>query len=73
MRTQFLILVLVCSLLAACNTQTKRVGQAQSFYEEGTRLREQRQSEEAAEKFLQGLAGLRKDHGSPSTQRPTLR
>ena len=58
MKTQFLILVLVCSLLAACNTQTKRVGQAQSLYEEGTRLREQRQSEEAAEKFLQGLEAL---------------
>lgn len=58
MRTQFLILVLVCSLLAACNTQTKRVGQAQSLYEEGLRLREQRQSEEAAEKFLQGLEAL---------------
>ena len=58
MRTQFLILVLVCGLLTACNTQTKRVGQAQSLYEEGLRLREQRQSEEAAEKFLQGLEAL---------------
>lgn len=58
MRTPFLILVLVCGLLTACNTQTKRVGQAQSLYEEGLRLREQRQSEEAAEKFLQGLEAL---------------
>ncbi len=58
MRTQILILVLICGLLTACNTQTKRVGQAQSLYEEGLRLREQRQSEEAAEKFLQGLEAL---------------
>ena len=58
MRTHILILVLICGLLTACNTQTKRVGQAQSLYEEGLRLREERQSEEAAETFLQGLEAL---------------
>ncbi len=58
MRTHILILVLICGLLTACNTQTKRVGQAQSLYKEGLHLREQRQSEEAAEKFLQGLEAL---------------
>ena len=60
MRTHLLTLVLICGLLTACNTQTKRIQQAQSFYEEGLRLREQRQSEEAAEKFLQGLEALQR-------------
>ena len=60
MRTHILILVLICGLLTACNTQTKRVEQAQSLYEEGLRLREQRQSEDAAEKFLQGLEALQR-------------
>ena len=59
MRTHLLTLVLICGLLTACNTQTKRIQHAQSLYEEGLRLREERQSEEAAEKFLQGLEALR--------------
>ena len=59
MRTQLLTFVLVGVLLTACNTQTKRIQQAQSLCDEGARLREQRQSEEAAEKFLQGLETLR--------------
>ena len=59
MRTHLLTLVLICGLLTACNTQTKRIQHAQSLYEEGLHLREERQSEEAAEKFLQGLEALR--------------
>ena len=50
-----LILITVALALAACDSQTKRMGQAQAFYKEGAELREQRRSEEAAEKFLQGL------------------
>ena len=59
MRTRLPIIVLISVMLIACNTQTKRVEHAQSLYEEGARLREERQSEEAAEKFVQGLEVLR--------------
>jgi tetratricopeptide (TPR) repeat protein len=53
---KLLILIAVALALAACDSQTKRIEQAQAFYEEGVQLREQRRSEEAAEKFLQGLS-----------------
>ena len=46
----------LCLALAACDSPTKRMEQAQALYQEGVQLREQRRSEEAAEKFLQGLA-----------------
>ena len=42
--------------MASCDSPTKRMEQAQSLYKEGVQLREQHRSEEAAEKFLQGLA-----------------
>jgi tetratricopeptide (TPR) repeat protein len=48
--------MLFCLALAACESQSKRMEQAQALYKEGVQLREQRRSEEAAEKFLQGLA-----------------
>ena len=64
MKTRFLISILVGFALLACDRQTKRMEQAQAFYEEGTRLREQRLSEEAAESFLQGLELL---HGCEKT------
>ena len=51
-----LSLIAVVLTMAACDSQTKRIGQAQALYQEGVQLREQRRSEEAAEKFLQGLA-----------------
>ena len=59
MKTRLLVSILVCFALLACDRQTKRMEQAQSSYEEGTRLREQRLSEEAAECFLHGLELLR--------------
>ena len=43
-------------VMVACDSQSQRMEQAQSLYLVGVRLREQRLSEEAAEKFLQGLA-----------------
>ena len=46
----------LCVALAACDNPTKRMEQVQTLYNEGVQLREQRRSEEAAEKFLQGLA-----------------
>ena len=46
----------LCLSLAACDSPTKRMEQAQVLYKEGVQLREQLRSEEAAEKFLQGLA-----------------
>lgn len=49
---------LLCLIMVSCDFQSKRMEQAQSFYAEGMRLREQRRSEEAAESFLQGLSAL---------------
>ena len=51
-----LILITAVLALASCDSPTKRLEQAQSLYNEGVQLREQRRSEEAAEKLLQGLA-----------------
>ena len=58
MNTNLNLLILLTAALAltACDSQTKRIGQAKALYKEGVQLREQRRSEEAAEKFLQGLA-----------------
>ncbi len=53
---KLLILTTVAVALTACDSPTKRLQQAQALYQEGVQLREQRRSEEAAEKFLQGLA-----------------
>ena len=55
MKARLLLLALVCLTLWACDSPSKRMEKAKSLYEEGTRLREQRLSEEAAECFLQGL------------------
>ena len=65
MKLRLLIFLLTCVVLTACNTQTKRIQKAQILYEEGLRLREQRQSEEAAEKFLQGLETLQACEETP--------
>jgi len=51
-----IILIMAAMMLTACDSPTKRLQQAQTLYQEGVQLREQRRSEEAAEKFLQGLA-----------------
>ena len=59
MKTRLLPLVLVSLALLACNSSSKKLEQARSLYEEGMRLREQRLSEEAADRFLQGLSLLR--------------
>ncbi|MCR4847619.1 MAG: hypothetical protein K5920_02050 [Bacteroidales bacterium] len=55
MKTQWLIGFLICLVLTACDSQSKRMERANALYEEGTHLREQRQSEEAAERFSQAL------------------
>ena len=58
MKTNLKLLILITATLtlAACDSPTKRMEQAQAHYKEGVQLREQRRSEEAAEQFLQGLA-----------------
>ena len=43
------------AMLTACDTPEKRYERARTLYEEGTELREQRLSEQAAERFLQAL------------------
>ena len=57
----------LCFALAACDSPTKRMEQAQALYEEGVQLREQRRSEEAAEKFLQGLALVQRSDKTAET------
>ena len=51
-----ILTVITCLALASCDSPTKRLEQAQTLYNEGLQLREQRRSKEAAEKFLQGQA-----------------
>ena len=41
--------------MVSCDTPEKRYERARTLYEEGTELRSQRLSEEAAERFLQAL------------------
>jgi tetratricopeptide (TPR) repeat protein len=43
------------AMLTACDSPAKRYERARTLYEEGTELREQRLSEQAAERFLQAL------------------
>lgn len=47
-------------VLVACNHQGKRYQKASDLFEEGVRLREQHLSEDAADRFLQALDGLRR-------------
>ena len=63
-----LILAFVlCFVLSACDSQAKRMQLAQNLYKEGVQLREQRRSEEAAEKFLQGLAIVQRSQKTMET------
>ncbi len=62
-----LILMTAVLALAACDSATKRLEQAQAIYKEGVELREQRRSEEAAEKFLQGLALVQRSDKTSET------
>ena len=55
MKHRLLTILFICIALTACDTQQKRMDQAKNLYEEGLQLREQRQSEEAAERFSQAL------------------
>ncbi len=57
----------VCLALVACDSQAKRMEQAKVLYEEGMQLREQRRSEEAAEKFLQGLSLVQRSDKTAET------
>ena len=64
---KLLILIAIVLALASCDSPTKRMEQAQALYEEGVQLREQRRSEEAAEKFLQGLAIVQRSDKTDET------
>ncbi|MBR5081890.1 MAG: tetratricopeptide repeat protein [Bacteroidales bacterium] len=44
------------AMLTACDSPAQRYERARTLYEEGTELREQRLSEQAAERFLQALS-----------------
>ena len=62
-----IILITAVIALAACDSPTKRMQQAQALYKKGVQLREQRRSEEAAEKFLQGLAIVQRSKKTTET------
>ena len=62
-----LILITAVLALASCDSPTKRMEQAKAFYNEGVQLREQRRSEEAAEKFLHGLALVQRSDKTAET------
>ena len=65
--SSILVALTLCLALAACDSPTKRMEQAQALYKEGVQLREQRRSEEAAEKFLQGLALVQRSDKTSET------
>ena len=55
LKSLILLTLALSAMLTACDTPEKRYERARTLYEEGTELREQRLSEEAAERFLQAL------------------
>ena len=55
LKTLILTTSIIGMMMTACDTPEKRLQQARALYEQGTELREQRLSEEAAERFLQAL------------------
>ena len=69
MKTHLKSLILITAALAltACDSPTKRMEHAQALYKEGAELREQRRSEEAAEKFLQGLVLVQRSQKTAET------
>ncbi len=55
LKTLILTILALGVAFAACDSPAKRQQQARTLYKEGVELREQRLSEEAAERFLQAL------------------
>ena len=55
LKSLILLAVILGAMMTACDTPAKRYERARTLYEEGTELRQQRLSEEAAERFLQAL------------------
>ncbi|MBR7023362.1 MAG: tetratricopeptide repeat protein, partial [Bacteroidales bacterium] len=55
LKSLILTAVALGAMMAACDSPAKRLQQARALYEEGADLRQQRLSEEAAERFLQAL------------------
>ncbi len=70
-KRKYLILLAVAlgAMMTACDTPEKRYERARTLYEEGTELREQRLSEEAAKRFLQALDLLGKGETDEKTVR----
>ena len=55
LKSLILLAVALGAMMTACDSPAKRLQQARALYEEGAELRQQRLSEEAAERFLQAL------------------
>ena len=58
LKSLILIATVLTATLSACDSPEKRYERARTLYEEGSELRSQRLSEEAAERFLQALSIL---------------
>ena len=56
LKSLILLTFALAAMLTACESPAKRYERARTLYEEGTELRSQRLSEEAAERFLQALS-----------------
>ena len=69
LKSLILTAIALCFVLASCDNEAKQMQQAQALYKEGVQLREQRRSEEAAEKFLQGLAIVQRSKKTTETIR----
>ena len=67
LKSLILIATVLTATLSACDSPEKRYERARILYEEGTELRSQRLSEEAAEKFLQALELLNKGEKDEKT------
>jgi len=67
LKTLMLITLALSLAMVSCDTPEKRYERARTLYNEGTELRQQRLSEEAAERFLQALNILGKGASDEKT------
>ena len=67
LKSLILTIFALCVIMVSCDSPTNRMEQAQALYKEGVQLREQHRSEEAAEKFLQGLALIQRSNKTTET------
>ena len=67
LKSPTLIVTVLTAMLCGCDSPEQRYERARSLYEEGSELRSQRLSEEAAERFLQALDLIGKGENDEKT------